>query len=378
VEGKMNMQVIETSLRRSAVAFAVTLAAATALFAPRSVLAQAAEPKTAEQVFKNITQLKGTPADQLQPAMQFISASLGVDCAFCHVQGQFDSDDKPTKKTARSMIAMQDMINKNSFNGRKQVTCFSCHRGAANPVGMPPVLEADAAPKPAPAAAPPAGGAPNATADQILEKYVTALGGADAIHKVTSRVMKGKILTNGNESAIELYAKAPNQRVSVSHSGTGESFTAFDGTAGWMGNTGRPARDMAAAESQAAGLDAEFYLALRLKEMYPQLRRGRPETIAGAECETLQGNSPNYPSVRLSFDKQSGLLVRIVRYADNPLGRMPTQIDYADYRDAGGAKIPYRWTLSRPNGRFTIQIDTIQTNVPIEASKFAKPTGEIK
>ena len=61
--------------------------------------------------------------------MQFIAASLGVECDFCHVQGKFDSDDKPAKKTARNMIAMTLAINKNSFNSRKEVTCYTCHRG---------------------------------------------------------------------------------------------------------------------------------------------------------------------------------------------------------------------------------------------------------
>jgi hypothetical protein len=88
---------------------------------------------------------------------------------------------------------------------------------------------------------------------------------------------------------------------------------------------------------------------LRVKELYPQLRRGRPETVAGAECEVLNGTAPGRPAIRLYFDKSSGLLLRMVRYADTPMGRNPTQIDYADYRDAGGVKIPFRWTLSRPN-----------------------------
>src|ERR1700693_3349761 len=79
-----------------------------------------ADVKTAEQVFKNIFKLKGTPADQLQPAMQFIAASLGVDCAFCHVEGKPEADDKATKKTAREMMAMTAMINKEAFRGRQQ------------------------------------------------------------------------------------------------------------------------------------------------------------------------------------------------------------------------------------------------------------------
>jgi hypothetical protein len=157
-----------------------------------------------------------------------------------------------------------------------------------------------------------------------------------------------------------------------------DSFTAFDGTSGWLGNTGRPARDMSAAESGAAALDAEFYLALRLKEIFPQLRRGRPEQIGGVECETLNGTGPGRPPVRLYFDKNSGLLVRIVRYAETPLGRNPTQIDYDDYRSVDAVRIPFRWTLARPNGRFTIQITDVKNNVPVDDGKFSKPADAVK
>src|ERR1700688_4528509 len=89
------------------------------------LLAQPTEVKTAEQVYKNITELKGTPADQLMPTMQFMSVSLGVTCETCHVAGKFEADDKRTKKTAREMIAMTMMINKNAFKGQLQVSCYS-------------------------------------------------------------------------------------------------------------------------------------------------------------------------------------------------------------------------------------------------------------
>jgi photosynthetic reaction center cytochrome c subunit len=354
----------------------LVLTAAAAIFSAtcQTAGAQTAEPKTAEQVFKNIVQLKGIPADQLTPTMQMMAVSLGVNCEFCHVQGQMDADDKGAKKTARNMIAMTMAINQDSFRGQVQVSCYSCHRGSARPVGIPPVLESDAAPaKPeAPRVAPPAGGAAGPSADDIIQKYITALGGADAMHKITSRAMSGKILTGGNESGIEVFTKAPNKRITVSKMGSGESFTAFDGTAGWMGSTGRPARDMSPAESASSAVDAEFYLGPRLKEMYPQVRRGRPEQINGSEAQVLQASAPGKPALRLYFDSASGLLVRMVRYTETPVGRMPVQIDYADYREQDGVKAPYRWTLSRPNGRFTIQIDQMKDNAPIEDSKFAK------
>lgn len=350
---------------------------------------QAPEPKTTEQVFKNITQLKGVPADQLIPAMQFITISLGVECDFCHVPGKMDLDDKPAKKTARSMMAMMAAINKDNFGGHREVTCYSCHHGAAHPAGTPPVLEADVPPHALPsgpphggleAAPPPAPAATGAatTVDEIAAKYLAAVGGAEAIRKTTSRVATGKILVGGSESSIELITKAPNKRISITHMGKADSYTAFDGASGWLGSTGRPAREMSPAESSAAGLDAEFALALNLKEIFPQLRVGRPEEVAGVECNTLIGSGPGRPPVRLYFDSKSGLLVRAVRFAETPLGRNPTQIDYADYRDAGGVKIPYRWTLARPNGRFTIQLAEVKTNVPVDDAKFAKPEGDVK
>ncbi len=362
--------------KQTGTGLAVALILGSAAFTATPLRAQTAgASKPAEEVYKNIVQLKGMPADQLGPAMTFMSSSLGVECTFCHVAGKMEADDKGAKKTAREMIAMQAAINKDSFRGQLQVTCFSCHRGSQRPVNTPPVLDSDAPAHSAMPAMPAASGAPAVTADQILEKYVAALGGADAIKKVTSRVMKGAIQTGGSESPIELFTKAPNKRVSISN---GQSYTAFDGTAGWMGNTGRPAREMSATEADAAGLDAEFSLALRLKEIFPQLRRGRPETIAGAECETLNASRPGRPPVRLYFDKNSGLLVRMVRYADTPVGRVPTQIDYADYREMDGVKSPFRWTLSRTNGRFTIQVKEAKNNVAIEDAKFAKPDGDVK
>ncbi len=336
------------------------------------VAALAADTKTAEEVYKNITVLKGTPADQLNGAMAVISASLGVDCATCHVQGKPEADDKPAKKTARAMIEMTAMINKNSFNGRQQVTCNTCHRGSERPVAIPPVLESDPAPR---TEAAPAAGPPQATADEIIAKYVSAVGGEAAIRKVTSRVGKGEITAMGSKQSIELFTKAPNKRITITHSANGDSMTAFDGTIGWMGNTGRPGREMDATGAGAAALDAEFAIGLRLKELYPMLRRGRAESVNGVECEVLNGTANGtHPTARFYFAKDTGLLMRMVRYADTPVGRNPTQVDYADYRDVAGVKVPFRWTLSRTNGRFTIQLAEVKANVPVEDSRFAKPT----
>src|ERR1035441_3428589 len=178
-----------TAMRRfsSMILLAAAIIATVAYTTPPA-RGQAADVKTAEQGYK-----------------KFIAASLGVDCEFCHVQGKPEADDKGPKKTAREMITMTLGINKDSFRGQLRVTCFSCHRGSASPVSMPPVQESDTMPaRPAAPAAPAAGGgkargtrrrfqnptparaprgapparaagAAAATPDQIADKYLTAV-----------------------------------------------------------------------------------------------------------------------------------------------------------------------------------------------------------
>lgn len=328
--------------------------------------------KTAVQAFKNIQVLKDIPADQLVPSMQFISASLGVECEFCHVQNAFDKDDKKTKATARKMIQMQMAINKENFEGHNEVTCNSCHRGAHDPVGIPVI--ADEEPKPAAAEAASTPPAERPSADSILDKYVQALGGAEVIQKTSSRVEKGTLTFARGQFPVEIFSKAPDKRITVVHQSNGDNSTAYDGHAGWLGMTGRPARDMSEQEDDAVRLDADFHFATDLKQIFTQFRVARPDKIGDRPVTQVIAIHQGKPPVRLFFDDQTGLLVRMVRYADTPLGRNPTQIDYADYRDAGGEKIPYRWTIARPNGQhFTIKVDQVQQNVSIEDSKFSKP-----
>jgi len=169
---------------------------------PAITQAAPAENK-AEQVFKNIKVLNELPQSQLYPAMRFMVASLGVQCGFCHVfkNGQLDSaaDDKPEKQTARAMIKMVLDINKTFAQGNPSVSCYTCHRGRTSPQGIPTLP----LPLPSPrltasgASASSAGSptAPNMTvlpsADDILNKYINAIGGRAAIDQIHSCVIKG-------------------------------------------------------------------------------------------------------------------------------------------------------------------------------------------
>ncbi|MGC1615445.1 MAG: c-type cytochrome [Candidatus Acidiferrum sp.] len=335
-----------------------------------------AHPKLAGDEFKNLKVLKDVPADQIFPTMQFITASLGVECEFCHVrEGQkmvFDKDDKKTKLTARKMMQMEFAIDKDNFKGHLEVTCYSCHRGASEPVGTP--IISDEEPKPEAERGNPAAEAKPVLppADQLLDKYLNGIGGEAALLKVTSRVEKGEIAANGHQLPIEVYSKAPDKRISIMHMPNGESITAFDGKQGWLSNNGHP-HMMSAAENDAARIDANLHFAADVKTLYKKFRVIPGEKIDGRDTYLVVGFNEGQPPLRLYLDQQSGLLLRLVRYSQTALGRMPTQIDYADYREEGGVKIPFRWTLARPGGRFTIQINQVEQNVPVDDAKFAPP-----
>ena len=331
----------------------------------------ASKPKMAQEQFKNIQVLKDLPADQLIPAMQFISASLGVECEFCHVQGAFDKDDKKPKKTAREMITMMMAINKDNFEGHREVTCFTCHRGASDPVGTPIISDAPAKPEAENAAA---AAKPLPAADAILDKYLQAVGGRDAVEKITSRVEKASLtVPGGPEVPIDIFAKTPDKRISMMHMKDGDSITAFDGHQGWLSNPGRPTRPMSEQDNNVAKLDADLHFAADVKKLFSTFQVRETEKIADREVYPVVATSEGNPPVRLYFDAESGLLVRMIRYTETPLGRNPSQVDFADYRDTDGVKIPYRWTLARPGQRFTIQVSAVKQNIPVEDSEFAMP-----
>jgi photosynthetic reaction center cytochrome c subunit len=332
---------------------------------------KATEQKTAEQVFKNIQVLKGTPADQWLTTMQFISNSLGVECEFCHVQGAREKDDKKTKLTARKMIEMQAAINKNHFNGDREVTCYSCHHGGERPAAIPIIAEEEPKRPQVPVEE-----ATLPSADQIIDKYIQAVGGAEVIQKITSRVQKATISFGERQFPADVVSKAPNKRISTVHTPNGDNITAFDGQAGWLGNPGGgPPRDMNAQENEAISFDATFYLPLEIKKMFTQLRVRPADKIGSHEVYQVIGTSPGKPPLRMFFDQVSGLLMRTIRYAESPLGRNPTQVDYAEYKQDMGVRLPFQWTIARPLGRFTIQVSEIQQNVPVDDSKFTKPAA---
>jgi len=341
-------------------------------------------PPMAEEVFKNVQVLKGIPVNQFMETMGFFSASLAADCTYCHVPESGGSwaryaDDNAKKRTARRMLLMVSDINRTNFGGRQVVTCYTCHRGGNRPkvtaslamlYGASPPDEQDDVIAPAPGAPP---------ADQILEKYLRALGGAERLAGVTSVAATGtyEAYTDRVKHPVEVFAAAPGQHATIVHAPDGNISTIYDGRNAWIAApvTERPVPVLALAggDLDAARLEAELFFPARITQTLSQWRVGVPTTIDDRDVQVVQGTSAGRLPATLYFDTASGLLVRLVRYADSAVGRIPLQTDYADYRDVSGVKMPFRWTATWLDGRSTIQLTEVRTNVPMAPATFGKP-----
>ena len=349
-----------------------------------SVHAQRAEPKPvmAEDIFTNVQVLKGITVDQFMGTMGLFSAALGLSCEDCHTGSDtgwqaYAADTNPRKRTARRMVTMMAAINRTNFGGRQLVTCYTCHRASDHPIVTPNLatLYSEKIIDPPDIVAP----FPNAPAiDQVLDKYVRALGGDDRLAGITSFAGKGTSVGYGPESEprkYEVFAKASGERTTITHTLDGDSITAYDRRSGWTAAPHRPVPVLALSGQDLDGLklDAQLSFPAQVKKALTAWRVGPSDTIAGRDVQVVQGTTSAGVVATLYFDKESGLLVRQIRYVESPVGRIPTHIDYADYREVAGVKMPYKFTVIWLDGQDTIQLTDIQTNVPIDPAKFGKP-----
>jgi photosynthetic reaction center cytochrome c subunit len=357
---------------------------------PAAGQAQAEQkPQLVEQVFTNVQLLKGVPVDEFMETMGFFAASTGMNCTECHTQesgGDWAryADDAPLKQRARMMILMVNALNKSSFGGKRMVTCWTCHRGTRSPRVIPDLVvqysdTIDTEPDEIPAQT------SGSTIDQILDKYLQALGGAQRVQSVTSLVGKG--MYQGFETAfskvpVDVFVKAPDQRTTVVHLLEGDSTSSYDGHSGWLAapQTVRPLPliPLTGGDLDGAKVDAELTFPAQIKQALTDWRVGYPEMIDNRETQVVQGRlTRNGLPVKLYFDSASGLLSRVVHYTNSPVGVTPSQVDYSDYRDVSGVKLPFHWVVTWTDGRSTIDMSEWRTNAPIDAVKFAKPSPPV-
>jgi len=362
------------------------------------------KPLLAEQVFKNIRALRGIPVDDFLETMGIMTAALQFDCSDCHEAAGTDkvdwAADTPRKIMARAMVNMVATINRTNFGGRQMVTCWTCHRNRDKPLVTPtmetiysePALVQDDVIAQFPGLPAP---------ESILDKYIQASGGAQRLAGLTSFVGKGTSVGFGGFGGggdVEIAAKAPDKRATIilfkEETGRGDQIRTYDGRTGWVRTPLNVLGEFQLTGGDLDGyrLDAQLSFPGQIKQILTNLKTGPPTTITDLPApssqaslqqdvtlgqshtvDVVQGTGPRGLLVTLYFDRQTGLLLRELRYGSTPIGRVPTQIDYANYRDVNGIKLPFRITYAWLDGRDSIVLTEIKTNVPVDDAKFARP-----
>lgn len=318
--------------------------------------------ETAGQKFKNIKVLNDMPADQMGKVMNLMSAGLGVNCSFCHIENDFEKDGNEHKDAAREMLKMTFEINKNYFNGETEVSCATCHNGRPHPQSAPNLNLTAAETRPKQPETKP-------TVEQILDKYTLALGGKTNLEKTTSRYIKAnRVEPDGTIEAEEVWQK-PNRLLVTTKYGNYLVAEAFDGTKAWKRGNADEIK-LKTDEEEQIKREAQLFATADLKAIYPKMEFVNLDKINGSEVFQIRATTANNLRERLYFDASTGLLVRRIASTPTILGNFPYQVDYNDYKDFSGVKLPTSIRFALPNITWTRKILEVKINAPIGDEKF--------
>ena len=340
----------------------------------------AAVAANAEQ--KNVQLLTNLSDWQLGAVMDNFTASLGVHCDTCHVRNEqtkawdFPNDAKPEKKTAREMIKMVIDLNEKSFHGHTVIGCYTCHLGKEHPslaVSLPvnippskPEAEEAAERKAYPAA------------KDIVAKYITAIGGEAAAKKLATAPMTAKasrIGGNGQAMPIEVYRSGGSVMMRGTPAEGPAMAQVYSPTGGWMtGRQGQGIHTLPPVDAAVGLASARAYEPFD-GTISDKARVVGKETIDGHETWIVGAPIDDHTRQRLYFDATTGLVLRRVVTMDSPVGRLPTQTDFEDYRDASGVRVPFTVRVASINGgqSATRKYTSIDLGAAVDAKLFEAP-----
>jgi hypothetical protein len=237
--------------------------------------------------------------------------------------------------------------------------------------------------KPQPAKAPEAATAKATTADptvdEILDKYVRAIGGRQALEKITSRVTKGTLEASsmGLKGELEVYAKAPNKTLTIQIlSGIGSLMEGYDGKIGWAQNPVQGLREKSGGELATVARVSDIHFPIKIRQLFSKLELKGKEKSGDRETYVILATPAEGSPVKMYFDTQTGLIARTATELETPQGQFHVETTADDYREVDGVKIAFTARQETSMGSAVIKLTEVKHNVAIDDAKFAKPSGQ--
>ena len=346
-----------------------------------AVSAVAQKPGSAGATRPKLEVLKDLPESQLFPLMNLVATSLGVRCDHCHVQATpdftkppsntggwvWDRDDKPQKRTAREMMRMVIDLNAGRFKGESRITCYTCHRGSAQPARTPPL------PPPA-GAATTAVAPPLPSADRVWTDYVNAIGKNESVARGTGTVISGwDDRPEGRYAKVEIVVAGADRYRATLSTPDGPSIQGLDGETGWVAVKDRIQR---LSSGDVARLRRIAMRYRSLKERPANLQVTGIERLADGDVYVATSRIDPVTTWTLYFDIATSLLRRETTTTETMLLPLQEQVDYEDYRDVGGVQMPFRVRTSdgAPYATVTRTFLQIRRNVAVDDAMFRPPS----
>jgi thiol-disulfide isomerase/thioredoxin len=212
--------------------------------------------------------------------------------------------------------------------------------------------------------------------ETVLQRYVDAIGGKDALAKLTTRVIKGKVdligVSRGGQ--MEGYMKAPNKSLTVLDVGPlGVTRQGFDGRSGWLSSNRVGTRNLKGPELAALTADADFYHDLKIRELYPTTKLLGKTKSGFRELYVVQAVPREGAAEYFYFDVETGLLFRRDTNRLTPEGMVRAEMYFGDWREVDGIRLPFSITQSMAQMTLAFTVEEVKHNVPLEEAVFRRP-----
>jgi len=214
------------------------------------------------------------------------------------------------------------------------------------------------------------------SAKDIVEKYVKAIGGRDALLKHKSRVESGtmELSPMGVKGTFESYSRSDNRVLTkISLDGVGEILEAFDGTTGWSSNPVQGSRVKEGKELEQFKSVSNFSRDANLEKAFSALTVRGVEKVGDRDTYAVVASTDGLPDEILYFDVENGLMLRRDNIVLAPEGKQATSAFLEDYREVGGIKTPYKTRVKTPAFEITSITTDVKFDVAIDDSKFKRP-----